>query len=62
MIEKLPVNYSAVVNMFYLDEMTCEEISEAMQTSVSNVKVILHRSRNLLRDILIKNNYAEEIL
>ncbi len=62
MIEKLPANYAAVVNMFYLDEMSCEEISEAMQTSVSNVKVMLHRSRNLLRDILVKNNYAEEIL
>ncbi|MHB8338284.1 MAG: RNA polymerase sigma factor [Ignavibacteriaceae bacterium] len=62
MIEKLPPSYSAVINMFYLDNMSCEEISEIMQTSVSNVKVMLHRSRNLLRDILIKNNYAEEIL
>ena len=60
-VEKLPANYSAVISMFYLDEMSCEEISETMGTSVSNVKVILHRSRNALRDILMKNKYFKEV-
>jgi RNA polymerase sigma-70 factor (ECF subfamily) len=61
-VEKLPVNYATVINMFYLNEMSCEEISETMGTSVSNVKVILHRSRSALRDIMLKNKYLEEIL
>jgi RNA polymerase sigma-70 factor, ECF subfamily len=61
-IEELPVNYAAVINMFYLEEMSCQEISEVMKISVSNVKVMLHRSRNLLKDIFIKKNYAEELL
>ena len=61
-VEKLPANYATVINMFYLNEMSCEEISETMGTSVSNVKVILHRSRNALRDIMLKNKYLEEIL
>ena len=62
MIEKLPANYSAVINLFYLENMSCEEISEIMESSVTNVKVMLHRSRNMLRTILEKNNYVEEIL
>jgi RNA polymerase sigma factor (sigma-70 family) len=62
LIDKLPVNYAAVITMFYLEEMTCEEISKVMNTSVSNVKVMLHRSRNALKDILIENKYTEEIL
>jgi RNA polymerase sigma-70 factor (ECF subfamily) len=61
-VEKLPTNYSTVINMFYLNEMSCEEISESMGTSLSNVKVMLHRSRNALRNILLKNKYTEEVL
>ncbi len=62
LIEKLPEKYSAVITMFYLEEMSCEEISEVMQVSVSNVKVMLYRSRNALRDIVVQNNYLEELL
>lgn len=62
MLEKLPVNYSSVLNMFYLNEMSCEEISEVMDISVPNVKVMLHRSRNALRDIMIKNDLLKEVL
>lgn len=62
MIEKLPEKNASIINMFYLNEMSCEEIAEVMETSVNNVKVTLHRSRNALRDIIEKNNYAKELL
>lgn len=62
LIAKLPPNYSAVITMFYLEGMSCEEISQAMETSVANIKVMLHRSRNALRDVIIKKNYLEELL
>ena len=62
MVKKLPENYSLVITMHYLNEMNCEEISETLNTSVSNVKVMLYRSRNALRDLLLKNDYAEELL
>jgi RNA polymerase sigma-70 factor (ECF subfamily) len=62
MINKLPVNYASVISMFYLENFSCEEISEVMGTSINNVKVMLHRSRSALKDILIKNNYTEELL
>jgi RNA polymerase sigma factor (sigma-70 family) len=62
MIDKLPENYSLVISMFYMNDMSCEEIGETLGTSVSNVKVILHRSRNALRDLMLKNNYEMEIL
>ena len=62
LIEKLPAKYSSVINMFYLENMICEEISEVMETSVANIKVMLHRSRNELRDQLLKINYEKELL
>lgn len=61
MLEKLPTNYSSVLNLFYLNEMSCEEISEVMNISTPNVKVMLHRSRNALRDLIIKNDLMREL-
>lgn len=62
MINKLPVNYASVISMFYLENLSCEEIGDVMGISVNNVKVMLHRSRSALKDILIKNNYTGELL
>lgn len=62
MIDKLPEKFAGVITMFYLNEMSCEEISSAMNTSVSNVKVLLYRSRNALKEIAVKYNLQEELL
>lgn len=62
LIDRLPPNYSSVINMFYLDGMTCKEISEVMGLSFSNVKVILYRARNALKDILVQNDFEKELL
>ncbi len=61
-VNELPPKNAAVVTMFYLEEMSTEEISEVLQISVVNVKVILHRSRNLLRKLIEKRNLVQEIL
>ena len=61
-VNKLPERYSAIITMFYLNEMSIEEISEVMQITVSNVKVMLHRSRNALRDLVLKSKLAEELI
>lgn len=62
MIEKLPPSHSTVINLFYMEEMSCEEISKVMNTTVSNVKVMLHRSRSTLKDIILKKNLTPELL
>ena len=61
-INKLPERYFVVITMFYLNEMTIEEISEVMQLSISNVKVMLHRSRNSLRDLILKSRLSGELI
>lgn len=62
MINELPPKNAAVITMFYLEELSIDEISEVLGISVANVKVILHRSRNLLRDIIEKRKLVREIL
>lgn len=61
-VNKLPNRYSAIITMFYLNEMSIEEISDATSISVSNVKVMLHRSRNALRDLIMNSRLAEELI
>lgn len=60
-ISKLPERYSAIITMFYLNEMTIDEISDVTEMSISNVKVILYRSRIALRDLILKNKLTEEL-
>jgi RNA polymerase sigma-70 factor (ECF subfamily) len=62
LVNRLPERYAAIINLFYLEEMSCEEISKVMNISVSNVKVMLHRSRNVLKDLIMKDNLAEELI
>jgi RNA polymerase sigma-70 factor (ECF subfamily) len=62
LIEKLPEKYASVITMFYLEEMSCDEIGEVMNLSVPNVKVILHRSRNALKDAVLKMKNSEELI
>ncbi|MEW6654213.1 MAG: RNA polymerase sigma factor [Bacteroidota bacterium] len=62
MVDKLPVRNALVIILFYLDGLSMSEISQVMGISLVNVKVLLHRSRNALKDLLLKHNYQEEVL
>ena len=61
-VNELPPKNAAVITMFYLEEMSTEEISDALKISIANVKVVLHRSRNALREIIEKRNLVRELL
>lgn len=62
MVDKLPIKNSLVLILFYIDNFSIKEISEVLDLTLVNTKVLLHRSRNLLKDLLIQHNYQEEII
>jgi RNA polymerase sigma factor (sigma-70 family) len=62
MVDKLPVRGALVVILFYMDGLSLNEISQVMGTSLVNTKVLLYRSRNALKNLLLKHNYQEEML
>ncbi len=62
LIDQLPIRNALVTILFYVDGLSLSEISKVMDISLVNTKVLLHRSRNALRDILLKHNYQEEML
>ena len=51
-LAQLPTEDAAILNFFYLEELSVEEIVTVTGMSASNVKVKLHRGRKRLLDIL----------
>lgn len=62
LIDKLPPRNALIIILFYIDDLSLNEISQVLELSLVNTKVLLHRSRNALRDMLIKHNYHEELI
>jgi len=62
LVDKLPARHALVLILFYIDGMPINDISKVMDLSLVNVKVLLHRSRKSLRDLLLKHNYQEEMV
>lgn len=61
LLDMIPVKYSSVLTMFYIDELNIEEIAQSTGMTISNTKVILHRARNLLKNLAEKHNLINEL-
>lgn len=53
-LSKLPVDQREILTFFFLEEFSIAEISEILHLPDGTVKSRLHRARNALRSILIK--------
>lgn len=62
MVDKLPIKNSLILILFYIDGLSLKDISEVLNISIVNTKVLLYRSRNSLRELLIEHNYQEELV
>ncbi len=51
-VEKLPDKHRTAILLLCQQELSYEEIAEAMETSVANVKTWIHRARQRLRELL----------
>ncbi|HPN39420.1 MAG TPA: sigma-70 family RNA polymerase sigma factor [Melioribacteraceae bacterium] len=60
-IDLLPIKYSLILILFYIDELSINEISSTLNLSVSNTKVLLHRARTDLKNILEKHHFKQVI-
>ena len=51
---ELPEKYRIVINMYAIDKLSHQEISEVLGTTVSNSKSLLFRARVMLKDLVEK--------
>jgi RNA polymerase sigma-70 factor (ECF subfamily) len=57
-LQKLPQKYLAVIHLFYYEDMSLEEISNAIGISLSAVKMRLSRARDMLRTFMKEEDYV----
>ncbi len=56
-LRQLPKKYSAVIHLFYYEDLSVEKISEILRLSQPNVRMYLTRARRMLKEILERSNY-----
>lgn len=55
-LKKIPKKYSAILFLFYYEDMSIRDISKTLGLSEGNVGVLLSRSRKKLKEIIEKEN------
>ncbi len=58
-IEKMPEHYKAILTLYYVQELSYEEMGEVLQLSPGTIKTHLFRGRSLLRSKVIQKYYTE---
>lgn len=53
LVDKLSPRYKKVIELFYYQDMSCDEIAKELNTTTNNVKAELFRARKVLYRILI---------
>ena len=59
-VQKLPLKYRSVFELFYFDDMKISEISKILNISESNVKTRLKRTREMLKKRLTEQDALDE--
>ncbi len=52
-VEKLSPRYKRVIEMYYYQDMSCEEIAKELDTTTNNVKAELFRARKIMYNIIV---------
>ena len=60
-IQELPKKYQTVITLFHVDELSYNEMSEILNLSIDNIKVILFRARKMLREKILEKYRKEDL-
>ena len=61
-IETIPEHYSVILTMFYVNELSQNEISELLSLPMGTVKNRIFRAKEKLKEVLLKKYPVEELL
>ncbi|MCC6866776.1 MAG: sigma-70 family RNA polymerase sigma factor [Ignavibacteria bacterium] len=61
-LEEIPEKYSAILTLFYINDLSHEEIAETLRLPLGTVKNRIFRAKDKLKEILLKNYSETEIL
>ncbi len=61
-LELIPEKYSAILTMFYINDLSHDEIAEALKLPLGTVKNRIFRAKDKLKEIILGKYSEEEIL
>jgi RNA polymerase sigma-70 factor (ECF subfamily) len=61
-INNIPEHYSVILNMFYINELSHDEISKILNLPIGTIKNRIFRAKEKLKDMLFKRITAKELL
>ena len=61
-LNSIPEQYSVILNMFYINDLSHDEISEILNLPIGTVKNRLFRAKAKLKEIILKKYPEEELL
>jgi RNA polymerase sigma-70 factor (ECF subfamily) len=61
-IENLPVQYSVILTMFFINDLSHDEMSKILKLPVGTVKNRIFRAKAKLKELILKKYSEEEIL
>ena len=61
-LEEIPEKYSTILTLFYINDLSHEEIAETLKLPLGTVKNRIFRAKDKLKEILVKRYSEEEIL
>lgn len=61
-INNIPIQYSVILTMFYINDLSHEEISDILKLPIGTVKNRIFRAKAKLKEIILKKYSEEEIL
>ncbi len=61
-LKNIPEHYSVILNMFYINELSYDEISNILNLPLGTIKNRIFRAKEKLKELLLKRITAEELL
>ena len=61
-LEEIPEKYSTILTLFYINDLSHEEIAETLRLPLGTVKNRIFRAKDRLKEIMSKNYSEEELL
>jgi RNA polymerase sigma-70 factor, ECF subfamily len=61
-LEEIPDKYSTILTLFYINDLSHEEISETLKLPLGTVKNRIFRAKDKLKEVLMKKYTPEELM
>ena len=61
-LEQIPEKYATILTLFYINDLTHEEIAQTLRLPIGTVKNRIFRAKDKLKEVMLKKHTEEDIM